>query len=54
MKIQGAGMSKEEYEETVWEDAKDQPGIKTILDAVNHRAVYGGAYFQSQPRTAIQ
>ena len=24
----GAGMSKEEYEETVWEDTRDQPGIK--------------------------
>ena len=48
------GMAKEEYGDTVWEDARDQAGIKTILDAVNHRAVYGGAYFQSQPRTPIQ
>jgi hypothetical protein len=48
------GMSKEEYEETVWEDAHNQPGIKTILDAVNHRAVYGGAYFQSKSGNAVQ
>jgi hypothetical protein len=48
------GMTKEEYESTVWEDAKDQPGIKTILDAVNHRAVYGGAYFQPKPGGSIQ
>ena len=50
----GAGMSKEEYEETVWEDTRDQPGIKTILDTVNHRAVYGGAYFQPKAGSAVQ
>jgi len=50
----GEGMSKEEYEETVWEDTHNQPGIKTILDAVNHRAVYGGAYFQPKDRNAVQ
>lgn len=47
-------MTKEEYEETVWEDAKDLPGIKTILDSVNHRAVYGGAYFQPKAGNSIQ
>ena len=47
-------MSKDEYESTVWEDSKDQPGIKTILDAVNHRCVYGGAYFHAKPGAAIQ
>ena len=47
-------MSKEEYEETVWEDTRDQPGIKTILDSVNHRAVYGGAYFQPKAGSAVQ
>ena len=48
------GMSKEEYGETVWEDAYNQAGIKTILDSVNHRAVYGGAYFQSKAGSAVQ
>jgi hypothetical protein len=48
------GMTKEEYEETVWEDTHNQPGIKTILDAVNHRAVYGGAYFQPKAGNAVQ
>ena len=48
------GMSKDEYGETVWEDAYNQAGIKTILDSVNHRAVYGGAYFQSKAGSAVQ
>lgn len=47
-------MSKEEYESTEWEDYPDEPGIKTILDAVNHRAVYGGAYFQPKAGSSIQ
>jgi hypothetical protein len=44
--FQGLGVTKEEYAETVWEDAMNKPGIKTVCDAINHRATLGGAFFQ--------
>lgn len=50
----GEPMTKEEYESTEWEDVPNQAGIKTILDAVNHRCVYGGAFFRAADRNAIQ
>lgn len=45
----GLGLEKEDYENTIWEDALNQPGIKTICDAINHRATVGGAFFQRKP-----
>lgn len=47
-------MTAEEYGATIWEDTKELCGIKTILDSVNHRAVYGGAFFHAKSGNAIQ
>lgn len=53
----GKPITRKEIEgppQAVWEDEPDQPGIKTILDAVFHRAVLGLAYFQPKPGSAVQ
>jgi hypothetical protein len=47
-------ITDDEFYNSEWSDEQNSVGIKTTLDAVNHRAVYGGAYFRPKSGSSIQ
>jgi hypothetical protein len=47
-------ITDDEFYFSEWSDEQNSVGIKTTLDAINHRAVYGGAYFRPKSGSSIQ